>query len=108
MGTWTIGKKMYAVVGALALLLAIGSGYAALTTGKMNDAVGTALTKTIKKLDLALRIRQNAVTARGEQRPPGLGLPAEAVEIFEPVDRLGKAQARHRPDRKSTRLNSSH
>ncbi len=83
MGTWTIGKKMYAVVGALALLLAIGSGYAALTTGKMNDAVGTALTKTIKKLDLALRIRQNAVTARGEQRRLLLAAYAKDAAVVE-------------------------
>ncbi|MEI6244698.1 MAG: MCP four helix bundle domain-containing protein, partial [Acidobacteriota bacterium] len=68
MGTWTIGKKLYSIVGALALLLVVASGFSIWSGGALNDEIGTALTKTGKKVDLALRIQQNALVARSEQR----------------------------------------
>jgi len=93
-GTWTIGKKLYAIVGALALLLATASGYSMFAGAKLNDAIGTALTKTTKKMDLALRIRQNAVAARGEQRRLLLGAlgkdPAIIEESIKAVDAVIK------------------
>ena len=68
MGTWTIGKKLYSIVGALALLLTAASGFAMWSGGNLNDSIDTALSKTAKKVDLALRIQQNAVAIKGEQR----------------------------------------
>ena len=71
--TWTIGKKLYVIVGALAFLLAVASGFAFWSGGTLNDAIGTALTRTTKKIELALRIQQNAVAARSDQRRVLLG-----------------------------------
>jgi methyl-accepting chemotaxis protein len=67
-GNWTIGKKLYAIVGALALLLTVATWFALWSGSSLNDAIDTALGKTTKKVELALRIQQNAVMAKSEQR----------------------------------------
>ncbi|MDO8834763.1 MAG: methyl-accepting chemotaxis protein [Vicinamibacterales bacterium] len=71
--TWTIGKKLYTVVGALTLLLAGAGAYAMYSGASLNGLLDTALGSTTKKIDLALRIRQNAVALQGEQRRILLG-----------------------------------
>jgi methyl-accepting chemotaxis protein/methyl-accepting chemotaxis protein-1 (serine sensor receptor) len=68
MGSWTIGKKLYAVVGALGVLLGIGSGFAMWSGSNLDSALETALTKTTKKIELALRLQKNALEVRSEQR----------------------------------------
>lgn len=65
---WTIGMKLYAVVGALGALLALASGFSMWSASSMEEDLETALNKTTKKIDLALRIQQNALVARSEQR----------------------------------------
>jgi methyl-accepting chemotaxis protein len=66
--TWTIGKKLYTVVGALTLLLASAGGYAMYSGSMLNGLLDTATGRTVKKLELGLRIEQNALVIRSEQR----------------------------------------
>jgi len=96
---WTIGKKLYSIVGALAFLLVVACGFAFWSGGTLNDAIGTALTVTTKKIDLALRIQQNAVAAKSEQRRVLVATfgkdPAavdEAVKAIDDVVNLNKQQ----------------
>ncbi len=68
MNNWTIGKKLYAVVGTLAFLLVLAGAYAMYSGSTLNEGLDTALTKTTQKVNLALRIQQNALVLRSEQR----------------------------------------
>ena len=68
MNNWTIGKKLYAVVGTLATLLVLAGAYAMYSGSSLNAGIDTALNKTTQKVNLALRIQQNALVLRSEQR----------------------------------------
>ncbi|MGE0040525.1 MAG: methyl-accepting chemotaxis protein [Vicinamibacterales bacterium] len=68
MGSWSLGRKLYLGVGALVALILLLGGLALVSEGNIKEELDVASKQTARKLDLSLRIRQNAVALRGEQR----------------------------------------
>ena len=95
-GGWTVGKKLFTGVGALVVMLLLAGGTALWTLSSMKTQLDTATQKTAKKLDLALRLRSNAVALRSGQRRMLLAGYGNDQKIFQAatkeIDDLEKLQ----------------
>ena len=61
MGSWSFGQRLYIGIGALvALMLTLGT-VAPVSEASVKRALDVASRQTARKLDLALRVRQNAL-----------------------------------------------
>jgi len=68
MATWTIGKKLFAGVGVLVVLLAVSGGTTLWVASSLKAELDTASKVTVKKLELANSVSEYAARARSEQR----------------------------------------
>ena len=72
--SWTVGKKLFTVFGALGALVVVLGAVAWWATGTLKSALDTATKSTARKLELALVIDGNVRGLRSEQRRSLLGL----------------------------------
>ncbi|MGE3276428.1 MAG: methyl-accepting chemotaxis protein [Vicinamibacterales bacterium] len=68
MSSWSLGRKLYLGIGALVALILLTSGAALWSEGRIKNDLDVATKQTAKKLELSLRVRQNALVMRSEQR----------------------------------------
>jgi methyl-accepting chemotaxis protein len=68
MATWSIGKRLFAGMGALALLLVISGSVSIWSGAEMKKQLDITAHKTAAELDLARQVERDAVVLDAEQR----------------------------------------